>query len=887
MAGTLTESRPPAVSASGEPADAEERHGGTAGGNGPATAGAPPGPEASAPAFFAGRYQTLSEIGRGGMGQVFLARDGRLGRKVAIKVVRAGAGDPEARAQLEREARLIASLHHPNILEVHDFGIDGGAPFLVQELLEGRTLKEALAQEPMAPRAVLGLAVQVARGVAAAHEKGVVHCDLKPSNLFLSSDGTLKILDFGVARLAALPVDGTADSSGENALPRGFSGTPAYSSPEQLRCEAVDARSDLFSLGIVLYEMLAGARPFTGKSQVMVSFAVLTRTPPPLPKTVPRGLARIVLRCLEKDPARRHPSAAALLRALEQEVARPSLSPALRALRGAGLALGVLALAAVAVAAVRPLLRPGPSVQQITYLPGAVWSARFAPGGQAIFYGEAFDGQAPRVLKTRLGHPEEQEELATDALPLAAAPDGSLALLLHPEFSHNGFVGALALRAPEGGPPRQFAASGRAADFGPDGMLALSRIAEEGSVVEYPPGTVLFAGSGKISQLRVSPSGEQVGFIHQPKLTDDGGDVVLVDRAGRARTLVTGWASLGGLAWAPSGEELFFSGLQPGAPAGVQTLHAVNLAGRQRRLPLQNVGDLDLKDASDAGRFLLTQPSRTLGLAAVDQLGERVLSQQDEQLLQDLSPDGTRVLFTTDPRIPSGDGYLYVKGTDGSPAVHIGTGYGGALSPDGRTALIFPWAHLGQPLHLRSLATAATEQLPWATLGVLRARYFGDGARVLLVAHDGASGNQTPRLFKLALAEKKVEALSPEAVDARYLPVVSADGRTVVAVSAAGRMTRWQTSGGAGRPVEAARPGEVPYTFARDGGLLVGQPAAGVLALSRLDLDTGGRRPWKSLHLRASPSTLVGQVLLANDGATMVYSTLGWKTHLYVADQLQ
>ena len=881
MARTLTESNAPGLP---EPIDdAALANAPATGGTLPPTGPRPAEGESPLGCLFAGRYLTERELGRGGMGRVLLAEDERLGRKVALKIVRADASDTAAIAQLVREARLVASLHHANILQVHDIGTDAGAPFLVHELLQGRTLKEELAAGPLPPARALELALQAARGVAAAHEQGVVHCDLKPSNLFVTTDGTLKILDFGIARLQAAPEESRGSEESGKAR-RGFSGTPLYSSPEQLRCDAIDGRSDLFSLGVVLYEMLSGRRPFTGKSQLMISFAVLTRPVPPLPKAIPRGVQRLVARCLEKDPARRYQTATELVTALELELARKALSRTMRALQVGAAVLLVLAALGLAGAAVAPHLRPAPTVQQITHLPGAVWTARFAADGQTIFYGEAFDGQKPRVLKTQVGSPEQQEEVRSDALVLSVSPTGELAVLLHPEYSHPGFHGTLATLAKAGAEPRLIAEHAVAADFAPDGTLAVSSDDGNSCALEFPAGTPLFKGPGKISQVRVSPQGDRVAFLHLPRATDTGGDVVVVDRRGETRTLVSGCADLTGLAWSSGGDELFFSGLPPDAPAAVFTIRAVSLGGRIRSLPLQNLGDVEIQDVSREGRVLLTQPGRTLGLSVADERGERVLSQQDEQLLQDLSADGERVLFTTNPRLKSGDGYIWSKRTDGSAALHIGDGYGGALSPDGTSALIFPRAGSGLPLLLYLFATGATQPLPWATIGVLRARYFADGRRVLLV---GQKGGKEARLFVLSLDDRTVSAISDEPIDVLRAMAIAPDGRTVAAVVMGGAVTRWSVGGGAAVPQEGAAPGQEPYLFDASGGLLVGAPEGNVLVIDRLDLTTRRREPWRRWRLEAPPSARIRRVILSQRGTALAYSQLGWKTHLYLVKGLR
>ncbi len=249
------------------------------------------------------------------MGEVYRARDTRLSRDVAIKVVRPGlASDPERLSRFEKEARAAAQLDHPNILVVHDVGTHEGSPFIVSELLQGESLREKLGA-PLPPKKAVDYAIQIAHGLAAAHEKGIVHRDIKPENVFVTKDGHVKILDFGVAKL--LP---TFEASGVDtetptatATQAGIAvGTVAYMSPEQIRGQPVDARTDLFSLGVVLYEMLSGKRPFQRDTPAEIMTATLREEPSDLSETnrsISAGLEHVVRHCLEKEPESRFQSA--------------------------------------------------------------------------------------------------------------------------------------------------------------------------------------------------------------------------------------------------------------------------------------------------------------------------------------------------------------------------------------------------------------------------------------------------------------------------------------------------------------------------------------------------------------------------------------------------
>ena len=251
-----------------------------------------------------GPYEVISALGAGGMGEVYRARDTRLERDVAIKVLPKGvAGDSDRLRRFEQEARAVAALDHPNILAVHDIGTHDGAPYLVTELLEGESLRQRLHAGAMPQRKAVECAEQIAHGLAAAHDKGIVHRDLKPENIFLTKNGRVKILDFGLAKLQAAHA-AVADGMtiGTQTSPGMVMGTAGYMSPEQVRGVAADHRSDIFSLGAVLYEMLSGRRAFGGESSVETMNAILKEDPPELTATglpVSPGLERTLRRCLE------------------------------------------------------------------------------------------------------------------------------------------------------------------------------------------------------------------------------------------------------------------------------------------------------------------------------------------------------------------------------------------------------------------------------------------------------------------------------------------------------------------------------------------------------------------------------------------------------------
>src|SRR5580658_5550373 len=367
-----------------------------------------------------GPYEIQSLLGAGGMGEVYRARDTRLAREVAIKVLpEAFARDAERLQRFEYEARVLSTVNHPNILAIHDVGAEGDLHYLVSALLEGQTMREKMNAGPLSQRRAAEYAVAIARGLAAAHDKGIVHRDLKPDNIFVTKDGRLKILDFGLARQAV----SEAALSGQSATMTGptptqpgtVMGTIGYMSPEQVRGQTVDHRSDIFSFGAILYEMVSGKRAFKGDTGVETMHAILKDDPPELSESglnVMPGLDRIVRHCLEKEPALRFQSARDLafdleslssLSATAKLVTDSRLASATRLRTPVLIAIPVLVLAAVAAfwAGHATLRSAAPVFSRLTFRGGHVDSARFSPDGQTIVYSAAFGDEPLQLYTTR------------------------------------------------------------------------------------------------------------------------------------------------------------------------------------------------------------------------------------------------------------------------------------------------------------------------------------------------------------------------------------------------------------------------------------------------------------------------------------------------------
>ena len=324
-----------------------------------------------------GPYEIVAKIGAGGMGEVYRARDDRLKRDVAIKVLPASVStDPDRLRRFEKEAQAASALNHPNIMAVFDIGSHDGTPYIVSELLDGQTLRERLAAGRLPPRKAADYAAQIARGLSAAHAKGIVHRDLKPENVFVSREEHVKILDFGLAKLTQ-PEEGggtnvpTASAATE---PGVVLGTLAYMSPEQVKGQALDARSDIFSFGAILYEMLSGKRAFQRGSAAETMSAILNEEPPELSESgsnIPAAFDEIVRHCLEKEPESRFQSA--------RDIAFNLLSPSSGAVLTGGSASGVSSAGGrrvlIALGVVVALAVAGVSVLWTRAHPGAIGAA--------------------------------------------------------------------------------------------------------------------------------------------------------------------------------------------------------------------------------------------------------------------------------------------------------------------------------------------------------------------------------------------------------------------------------------------------------------------------------------------------------------------------------
>jgi eukaryotic-like serine/threonine-protein kinase len=778
-----------------------------------------------------GPYDLQVLLGAGGMGEVYRARDARLGRVVAIKVLPASFSADAARLQrFMLEARSAAALNHPNILSIFDIGEERGAPYIVSELLEGQTLRERIRSGPLSGRKAIEYALQVARGLAAAHEKGIVHRDLKPENLFVTNDERVKILDFGLAKLTRPEGDASEDAPtvqvNVNTEPGQIMGTVGYMSPEQVRGKPADHRSDIFAFGSILYEMLSGQPAFRGESAADTMSAILKEEPAELSentRNVPPALERMVLHCLEKNPAQRFQSAGDLafnLEALTDSSVMGSATGrtgAQSAIASTGIAeplvadtsapkkerssrsmmrgvAGVIVLAALMLGVGwwwgrRSVQATLPEYQPITFRTGSIGNARFTPDG-SIVYSASWDGGESQLYVGRADDPGARDLGVKDAEVLSISKSGELAVRLH-SVNLIGFeeIGTLARLPMSGGAPREVLENVEDAEWAADGeSMAVVRYLPENQHwrLEYPIGKVLLDGANWISHPRFSPDGKWIAFAdHQNAVGDDEGAVAVIGSDGssnnKERMLTPVWTSLEGILWSPSGDEVWFTSSGSGS---VLNPRAVALSGKVRIIT--NVpGGMWLQDRRNETTLMVAH-RRRIGIRGMPPGGkeERELGWLDWSILGDLSRDGRKILFEEAGEGGGPNYAVFVRDSDGSPPVRIGEGVGLAISPDGKWVVTQPGK--GGPLRLVPTGVGEARQLTHDNVSYHKVRWLAGGKELLA---SGVEPGRGARDYLIAVSSGDSRPMTPENV-VGVEP--SPDGRSTAVMGPDGKWGIWQ-----------------------------------------------------------------------------------------------
>jgi eukaryotic-like serine/threonine-protein kinase len=853
-----------------------------------------------------GHYEILDKIGEGGMGQVWRARDARLNRSVAIKILPAEvAGDPVRRQRFEQEARALGALNHPNIVSVYDIGQSDGRAYIVSELVEGESLRSAVERGPISGRRLIEIATQIAEAIAAAHALGIVHRDLKPENIMVSgpqtsAPGRVKVLDFGLAKHNAAQAEGPSGPDAATVLlsqPGLVLGTVGYMSPEQVRGEDVDARSDIFSFGCVLYEMTTGKRAFDGGSAADVMSAVLREEPREVSSDAPSGAAAalppalqaIVRRCLEKNPAQRFQSAADLAFALRslatltgsQPPATPApaaVSPKRRRKPSHFIAAGMVGLAIFAGGYVARDRLSGPlEFSRVTFREGRVTNARFGPEGKTVIYSASWEGGEPGIYVSSVGNPESRDLGLPDARLLAVSSKGDLAFLTGTIFPDGS--GTLARNSISGGQTRELLEHVRLADWSPDGSeLAVVRQVEGKGRLEYPVGKMLTETIYGPFGIRISPDGRKVAFT-----TYGNGSSIAIytaDRAGQVHRVgvvsgqTTGIES-GELAWSHDGREIWFRSFDS---SGRNTIYAIGLDGK-RRVAARFPGYLALYDIAADGRILFSSNNVRKGIRglAPGATEEHDLSVLESSDLKGISDDGTAILAEALGEGGGPTGSIYLRHTDGSPPLRLGDGVALALSPDGKWVT----GYSSQESAMRKfivMPTGAGETVEF------HVPQLSDGRAVITGWLEGEENylvlGKTPQakgwqFFAWnARAKTLIPVTPPNAPD--DVPLVSPDRRWFLLPCAVGIACIYSVSGGDPKPVPGLTPHDKPVAWRADGKavyVVTHHNDNRMMPITLIDLENGNRTPWKELR----PAIPVDQVMspkITPDGRAYAYTTL-------------
>ena len=852
----------------------------------------------------------MSALGAGGMGEVYKAKDTRLDRLVAVKVLpSAFARDPDRRARFEREAKAVAALSHPNILSIFDFGVHDDVAYAVMELLDGETLRERLSRGGLSVRKATECAIQLARGLAAAHDKGLVHRDLKPENIFLLRDGQVKILDFGLAR-AMDAAGGPSPLTTEEATmfspaitdPGTVVGTVGYMAPEQIRGLATDGRSDLFALGAVLYEMLSGRRAFQRDTPADTITAVLNDEPLDFAGTrvdVPPGLDRIIRHCLEKQAGERFQSARDVAFALEAlsgsaTSATAVVAPAAAPRRMLPLALAIAAAVALAAAGVLAGRATAPRAAAPvrfttkTFEPQSIVNARFMPDGQSIVFSSALTGNAIRLFEIRSGTLEARPFGPPGTHLLSVSSKGELAVLVDAHLiAQRLFKGTLARTSVEGS-PGPWMENVREADWSPDGStLAIVHDLGSKDRLEYPIGTVLYETAGYISDPRVSPDGTRVAFLDHQQRFDDRGWVRVVDTTKNVTTLAGEFWGAEGLAWAPDGKTVFFAANDRQAadaarPGDVSyQVHSVQADGSGNSAPaLTTPGDFTLHDIASDGRWLATREDLRLGVGArlPGDTTDRDLSWLNQNWGPALSRDGARLLFN-DGTMGGNYGVVWRK-TDNAPIVRLGEGNALGWSPDETWALaqtftppqlvLYPVGP-GEPVRLKRGVVAEYQSALW----------FPDGKSLLVI------GNEAGKPTRAYRQEIPGGEPAPVLAEGVHPAAITPDGRAVLGMDQARSWWWYPVAGGSARPAPGLKADDDPVRvvgWSADATAIFIQTGTDVPArIDRIEIVTGRR----TLLREIGPADQAGFYILtpqtvSQEGAQYAYRYWRRLSTLYV-----
>ncbi len=875
-----------------------------------------------APATRLGPYEIVARLGAGGMGEVYRARDTRLGREVALKILPPGfSGDPGRRARFEQEARAAAALNHPNILGLYDFGEEAGVSYMVAELVSGETLAALIDRGPVPTRKLLEFAVQIADGMAAAHAAGITHRDLKPPNIMIAGDGRVKILDFGLAKQSP-PAGAHPDETLTVAQtePGMVMGTIHYMSPEQVRAQAVDYRSDQFSFGLILYEMATGKKPFDKPEAVETMSAILTEEAPPIERAIPGPLRWAIDRCLAKDPADRYESSRDLfreLRSLRDHLSEGSTMQAVaiaaaprRRVRwrvaaafAAGLLLPLIAL----------LLWPAPALPDqsayrftpFSFEPGGQRSAIWAPDGKAIAYA-ARGGSGPfQVLIRYLDSPYGRVVThgAGNVYPTAFSPDGKR-ILFEGDQPSDGIrsvatVGGEAVAfmpLPEDTRVIAISPDNRAAAMlkpGADGRYGVWIASPPGAALEqYTPAPFVTREVYNEPRLKFSPDGKRLLlFLNSERHREEAWLLPYPPDPAHPPVLrFTGLESYNGtpgFTWMPDSRHIVLS-IAPFSGALSQLWMADTVSGERYALTSGTTARSFPAVSPDGSRIVFTEGAGNFDIVSVDlsnAAAHRLIATERDEAMPAWAARQPVLVFVTNRNGPM-EIWLHREGTVDRPLVTardfpVGTTQwfmGPALSPEA-DRVIYTRIESGGGDHLWISSVAGGAPVPLtadSTSSEFPGSWSSDGNWFVYAAlKDGkmqlmkveTSGQATPTVIQAdSGGNDTVPSWSPSGDSILYGDTLfSSDGKT--------------TRGLGGHHAEG-------YTFSPDGKLLYGTRSEGERELLfSLDLATGKEKAIGDVGKEFRPSSFLNparRYSLAPDGKSMVYGVATSKSSLWL-----
>ncbi|ABF41220.1 serine/threonine protein kinase [Candidatus Koribacter versatilis Ellin345] len=847
-----------------------------------------------APGTILGAYEIRAPLGAGGMGEVYRAHDRRLDREVAIKVLPSSVtDDPERLLRFEQEARAAGALNHPNILAVYQFATDPtGVSYLVTELLDGETLRERLKHGPIPLRKAIEYGVQIANGLAAPHEKGIVHRDLKPENLFITKDGRVKILDFGLAKIGQAQSATVGPTLTRVTEPGLVMGTVGYMSPEQVRGQDVDYRSDIFAFGGILYEMITGKQTFDKPTSPDIMAAILNEDPRPISQVVPStppGLQRVVSRCLEKNPEQRFQSSSDLAFALKElsdstmtAVTGAHVAPDKRSNLRTPILLGLLAcVAATALGAwIANRTSSIPRVSNYVQLTrdGRPKSLVAVDGSRLLMIAAFEDSQGMGEMSINGGEPRKTVSLPGDFVGIALSPDASQLIAIR--RAPSAVAAPLWIAATLGGSPRPLGDYvAQAANWSSDGnRIVFSNLGDifVGDRSGAPARKVASVGAAVLSNMIFSPDGRSLRFDRQdrgdtpPTVWEVGLDGTNLHRVFPGFTSPPDFECCGG--WTPDGKfYVFESGGQ------LWTAPPSKLFQRTPPKPVQITSSpiaLSSHAFDKAGKKLYVVGSTRRG----ELMRWDAKSRQFLPILGGISAefaafskDGQWVAYVEFPQ-----GNLWRSRTDGSDRLQLT--YDGEYammpqwSPDGQTIVFFesPAGKLGHMFEVSVSGGAPRQILPGATKNQQDPNYSPDGSKIMF---GGASGLPDSTIQILDVKTRQVTTLpgseglfSPRwCADGRHIPALSGDFTRVAVYDMQTQKWKDIASGNLGW-LNCSKDSQYVYMLSTDqkGG-----------SIDRVSLKDGKREQVKSLEAFVPVGIYNNSLTLGLDDSPMITRNAG------------